>query len=209
MPENPNGKTGPRRSVLIANGFFPIPPFGLPSGKCLEAYRRSGFNTHKMAWSFSGMTDVTAYAQRISDRAKEICRRTNRPEERIVLVGWSLGGIAAFYALKRLGLNRFANRFVSFGAPFGGSDLAYTGLPTVIYSLVGSQIRPNGPFLTDLISGGLPNGVRCLSIGGRNDAICPADSAQLPGAENITADFSHSSFLFNRRLHALIAENLP
>jgi pimeloyl-ACP methyl ester carboxylesterase len=152
------------------------------------------------------MVDVIRYAQTVRDHVNQLLEETGKKQ--VCLVGWSMGGIACLYALKRLAIDPWVGHFVAFGAPFSGADLSYLAMFTGIYSKVGNQLAPGSRFLADLNRDELPEETACVSIGGRRDLICPPSTARLPGAENIVLDFAHGDFLISAELHREIALRL-
>ncbi|MGI0480141.1 esterase/lipase family protein [Geminocystis sp. CENA526] len=122
------------------------------------------------------------------------------PQEKIILLGFSMGGLVTRYYLQRLnGLERI-DRYISISAPNNGTNLAYT-LP-----LEGiMQMRPNSEFLQDLnkdIKETLGQ-IKSLILWTPFDAmIIPANSSLLSiGKEvNIPVLF-HKWMLFDQRVY--------
>lgn len=192
--------------VLIVNGFSLFPLYGLPTPRCRRVYRRQHRRVAKVNWALENMIDVVQYARAVRDNVHRLMDETNK--NRVCLVGWSMGGIACLYALKRLAIDPWVEKFVAFGAPFSGADLSYLAMFTGIYSRVGSQLAPGSRFLAELNRNGLPEETACVSIGGRRDLICPPATAHLRGATNVVLDFAHGDFLASADLHREIASRL-
>lgn len=192
--------------VIIVNGFSLFPLYGLPTPGCRRVYRRRHHAVTKINWSLDNMVDVVRYAQTVRDHVNRVLEETDKKQ--VCLVGWSMGGIACLYALKRLAIDPWVERFIAFGAPFSGADLSYLAMFTGIYSRVGNQLAPGSGFLADLNRDGVPEEVACISIGGRRDLICPPATTRLAGAENIVLDYAHGDFLVSLDLHREIASKL-
>lgn len=186
-----------RLPVLIASGFGPLPP---PTDAVRDFYRQRGIRISFVPFRFSSMRNVKTYAQEIA--------KTMRDHGRINLIGFSMGGVASLFVLKRMGFAASVASFVAYGAPFQGTDVALLALPTGIFASVGRQLRPRSRFLKSLVDGPLPDGPRIVSIGGTRDLICPAESTLLPGAENFNGPFGHADFFTDLDLHAFIESHL-
>lgn len=72
-------------------------------------------------------------------------RNTFAPDERIDLVGFSMGGLVSRYYVQRLGGIDRVHRFVTISSPHQGSVLAW-----LIPNTGGRQMRPGSEFLRDL-----------------------------------------------------------
>lgn len=187
-----------RLPVLIASGFFPVP---LPLESVRTFYEKRGHATEIVPFAFDNMRDVVRYAKAVALSAAEF---SGRHGGKINLFGFSMGGVASLYAIKRLGIADRVAVLLACCSPFHGVPLAYVGIPTRLFTKVGWQLSPKSKFLRQLRSDPLPSGPRYVAVAGTHDMICPAESARFEGAELISAPYSHNDFIVNDRLHALI-----
>ncbi len=181
-----NTGTGVGLPILMANGFS---PFALPLHLVQLEYWLHGFSSHVIPFRLIDNRDVNAYAQHVADAVNAQCDR--HKSEKINLMGISLGAVAGLAAIKRLGIAHRVATFVAVGGPMLGSDMAWAGLPTGIFTRLGLQMLPASPFVCKLASEPLPTGPRYLAIAGSNDYICPVWTALFPGAEGIVLKFHH------------------
>jgi pimeloyl-ACP methyl ester carboxylesterase len=189
----------PKLPVLIANGFAPFP---LPLDVAVARYRRRGYDIRIVPFRMDDMRDTRRFARHIADEAEAIAG-----DDQVNLLGLSMGGVAALYALKRLGIAPRVAVSVSVGAPFLGSLLSWFALPTGIFTRTGLQLSPGSRFLEKLHGDPLPSGPDFVSIAGRDDAVCPPDTALLPGARHVVEPFGHADLFLDRRLHDVIVSH--
>ena len=185
--------------LLIAEGFALFP---FPYMLVRRHFRKRGRDVAFVPFAMKNMGDVTVYAEsivRVADDA--LCRSA---DGKFDLLGFSMGGVAGLYAVKRLGLAPYVRNFIAVGAPFRGTKLAYLGLPTLLYSPTGFQLMPESPFLGQLHMDPLPPGPRYVSIAGDADMVCPPKATRLDGAKNIPLAFRHIDLVFARDLYATI-----
>jgi pimeloyl-ACP methyl ester carboxylesterase len=186
--------------ILISNGFAPFP---IPLHLVCDRFKAYGFSPHVVGFRLSDMRCVERYARHIAEDARTI--RRDAGVRRINLLGFSMGGVAALYALKRLGLAPQVHTFVGLGSPFLGSVASWLALPTAIFSRTGRQLAPNSPFLAELHADGLPPGPRYLTVAGTRDIICPPPTAQLDGAEHYELPIGHAEFIADPTVVDLLA----
>ncbi len=179
-------KSGPGLPILIANGFAPFP---LPLQLVQLEYWNRGFPSHVIPFRLIDNRDVNVYARNVADSVKRICDRHRLA--RINLMGLSLGAVAGLAAIKRLGIASRIATFVAVGGPIMGTNLAYAGLPTIVFSRIGAQLLPSSQFVQKLASEPLPHGPRYVAVAGSNDLVCPTWTALFPGAEHIVLKFHH------------------
>ncbi len=81
----------------------------------------------------------------LATQVKRFVDETFAPDQKIDLVGFSMGGLVSRYYLQRLaGLER-VNRFVTISSPHQGTQMAY-----LLSNPGGQQMRPGSSFLRDL-----------------------------------------------------------
>lgn len=195
-------KTITRRPVLICGCFFPVPP---PLEIPARVYASEGHIVEIVPWNLFDMTDVVDYARHIEKYGQAFTSRAGAP---INIVAHSLGGVAALYAVKRLGLGTSVSRLVAFGSPFNGSMVAYAGYLNPLFVNIGNQIAPESPFLKDLLAGPLPPGLRVASVAGFSDRICPPPETVMKDADLYIWPFGHTDFMFSENLHIRIDQLL-
>ncbi len=148
----------------------------------LELWLRSqGWDVHSFNMTpNNGSSCLTALATQV----ESYIQKNFAPEQKIDLLGFSMGGVISRYYLQRLGGVHRVDRFISIAAPNQGTQTAY------LSHLLGcTQMRPNSEFLTDLNRDGaeILNQVKFTSIWSPLDLmIVPAQSSKMPlGSEVI------------------------
>ncbi|MFN6484388.1 MULTISPECIES: triacylglycerol lipase [unclassified Nostoc] len=127
---------------------------------------------------------------------------TFAPEQRLDLVGFSMGGIVSRYYVQRLGGINRVQRFITISSPHHGTVVAYgSRRPGCI------QMRPDSIFLKDLNSDAVILGqLDFTSIWTPYDLmIVPANSSQMPvGREVIVPVALHPWMLTDSRSLAVV-----
>lgn len=189
-----------RLPVLISNGFAPFP---IPLHLVVERFREHGFRTHVVGFRMSDMRDIETYARHIVRDARIL--QLDAGVSRINLLGFSMGGVAALYAVKRLGLAPDVATFVGLGSPFLGSVASWFAVPTGLFSRTGLQLAPGSEFLAELHADPLPPGPRYVSVAGTRDLICPRSTSLLDGAEHYELPIGHAEFIARPNAANLVA----
>lgn len=108
-----------------------------------RSLRRRGF-AQLCSWNYSPLLhDVARGAADLGVQIERICEQTG--QERVHVVGHSLGGLIARYHVQRQGGDRRVDSLVTLGTPHQGSLWAHV-LPTPLIR----QLRPGSPLLTEL-----------------------------------------------------------
>lgn len=89
----------------------------------------------------NGVTELNELALQVNN----YINRTFSSEQKIDLIGFSMGGIITRYYLQRLGGLNKVQRYINISAPNHGTLMAYT----LNYAGI-CQMRPQSPFLRDL-----------------------------------------------------------
>lgn len=148
--------------------------------------------------------NIDSYAEGIARRIAEVLAATGAPQ--VILVGHSMGGVAARAYLRRYGADKVA-RLISLGSPHRGTHLARFGLGRNAL-----QLRLGSPWLAGLAAGeAIPAG--SVSIYSRHDNyVAPQEACStLAGAAHIaTSGVGHlgmafSPLILERLLEALEA----
>lgn len=185
----------------MVRGFGEMAP--LPH--IMSWYRDQGFTVETVPFSLVNSLDVTAHAQDLTYRARALADRYGTM---INLIGFSLGGVASLYALKRLALNAEVRNFVAYGSPFLGTSLATLAQFVPPTAALSTQATRDSRFLAELRAYPPPRGVTCVSIGGTRDLIVPAGDTLLPWARCLNMRKSHTDFLLSYAVHRMIASCL-
>ncbi|NCO76587.1 MAG: alpha/beta fold hydrolase [Cyanobacteria bacterium] len=159
------------KSILMIHGIT-------DTGKVFETmtsyFQKKGYKTYTIDLIPNlGTADLRDLAQQV----KEYIDNQFTPEEKIILLGFSMGGLVTRYYLQRLNGTEKVEQYINISAPNNGTNLAYF-LP-----LKGiKQMRPDSDFLRDLntdIKESL-NKIKCLIIWTPFDMmIIPANSSLL------------------------------
>lgn len=157
-------------------------------------------------------TDIPSLAERCTAVAVELRARSGA--ERVHLVGHSLGGVVARYAVQVSGLD-WAATCITIASPHAGVRVARFGSPLAIASPLASglQLRPDSPVMRRLRDTARPLPTRFVAyysnldvlVSGRRAMILEPDLA----ATNILVkDQGHLSIMYSRRLAQSVVDQL-
>lgn len=156
--------------------------------------------------------DIPALAQQCVDRAEEL--KAHFGVDRIHVVGHSLGGIIARYAVSVLGLQG-VDVCATIASPHGGVRLARYGSPAAAISplATGLQLRPDSAVMTLLRSSARDLPTRFVAYYSNLDLIVPAKRAmiiepELAATNILVKDHGHLSIMLSRQLSASIVDQL-
>jgi pimeloyl-ACP methyl ester carboxylesterase len=149
--------------------------------------------------------DVPTVAARCVRRARELM--TDTGSEHVHLVGHSLGGIIARYAVQLGGL-REAATCITIASPHAGAPLATLGVGRLAV-----QVRPGSPLLRRLAASSRPTSTRFTAYYSNLDVLVPGWRAMIAEpalrATNILVkDEGHLSIMLSRRLADSVATQL-
>jgi pimeloyl-ACP methyl ester carboxylesterase len=100
---------------------------------------------HIESLNYSPLTcDIRTAAELLGRRIEDICERTG--QERVDVVGHSLGGLIARYYVQRLGGDRHVRTLVTLGTPHGGTRV----VPLADAHPIVRQMRPGSEVLEEL-----------------------------------------------------------
>jgi pimeloyl-ACP methyl ester carboxylesterase len=156
--------------------------------------------------------DIPALAERCAERAEEL--KAHFGVDRLHVVGHSLGGIIARYAIQVLGAEG-VGVCLTVASPHGGVRLARYGSPLSAASplATGLQLRPDSPVMTLLRSSARPLPTRFVAYYSNLDLIVPARRAmilepELEATNILVKDHGHLSIMLSRRLVSSIVDQL-
>jgi triacylglycerol lipase len=173
-----------------------------------HALRRRGFQTLS-TYDYGFLThSIPRAAARLGEAIKELSAATG--DERVHVIGHSLGGLIARYYAQRLGGDRHVHTLVTLGTPHHGTQLAWAGslLPLV------RQLTPNSSVITELAEPAVQCRTRFIAFYSDIDhLIVPSRNARLYhpdlNVHNIAVrGIGHLSMPNNGRIAFLIAQAL-
>lgn len=130
-------------------------------------------------------TGVPQLAAELADQVATIGRGDPRPG--VHLVGYSLGGLVARYAVQRLDLDRVARSVATVATPHRGSPLAWLGPGPAA-----AQLRPGSSLLSDLPPMEATPQVRWAVIHAGSDLVVPPPR---PGEGRCLRGYGHHGIL--------------
>jgi pimeloyl-ACP methyl ester carboxylesterase len=156
--------------------------------------------------------DIPALAEQCAERAEQV--RAHVGTDRIHIIGHSLGGIIARYAVQVHGLAD-VGVCVSVASPHGGVRMARHGSPIATLSpfASGVQLRPDSSVMTLLRHSAQPGSTRWVAYYSNLDLIVPARRAmilepELEATNILVKDTGHLSIMLSRRLSSSIVDQL-
>lgn len=159
--------------------------------------RHAGFDHVHAANCNPFRHDIPELAVTVRDRARALMQRAGT--DHVHLVGHSMGGIVARWAVQVAGLHE-ARTCVTVAAPHGGSAVARLGI-----GRVASQLRPGSPVLGHLDGAPVPADTRFVAYWSELDALVSPGRARIRdprlGATNVRVPGEgHLSIMLSRRL---------
>ncbi|MFB6564652.1 MULTISPECIES: esterase/lipase family protein [unclassified Streptomyces] len=150
-----------RPPVLLLHGFTDNRSVFVLLRRALGAGGR-----HVEAYNYSPFTlDLRVTARHLARRVEELCERTG--QERVDLVGHSLGGLVGRYYVQRLGGDTRVRTLVTLGTPHSGTRVA----PFMDAHPLIRQIRPDSEVLTELAAPAPGCATRCVAFWSEFDTI--------------------------------------
>lgn len=156
--------------------------------------------------------DIPELAERCAERAEQI--KGHFGVDRIHIIGHSLGGIIARYAVQVLGLSG-VDVCITIASPHGGVRLARYGsyLAQLSPFASGLQLRPDSSVMTLLRASVEPLPTHFVAYYSNLDLIVPAQRAmivepELEATNILVKDHGHLSIMLSRRLATSIVDQL-
>lgn len=187
----------PSHPVLLLHGLFHNRACWLWS----RLYMRLKGYTAVYSMNLPPWREVESLTEEVAKKVDEI--RHTLGEEKVALVGHSMGAMIARNYLQNRGGAERVSHLVMLGAPNAGSKL----VPFALLPL-GALLVPGSEFLTRLASAPLPEKTQITSIYSRLDnMVIPFESCRLEGTDNIEFKrMGHATLLYHPRvLSALLA----
>ncbi|MGW0394094.1 esterase/lipase family protein [Streptomyces sp. NPDC003042] len=163
---------GQRPPVLLLHGFtdnrsvFVLLRRALGAGggrRRVETYNYSPFSR-----------DLRVTARHLARRVEELCERSG--QDRVDLVGHSLGGLVARYYVQRLGGDARVGTLITLGTPHSGTRVA----PFMDAHPLVRQMRPDSEVMAELRAPAPGCRTRCVSFWSEFDALmAPTGTARL------------------------------
>jgi len=156
--------------------------------------------------------DIPALAEQCGARASELCERFGA--DRVHVVGHSLGGVVARYAVQVSGLEAAAT-CITIASPHAGVRLARYGSPLALVSPLASglQLRPDSTVMKRLRETARPLPTRFVAYYSNLDLLVPGRRAmilepELEATNILVKDQGHLSIMFSRRLAQSVVDQL-
>ncbi len=166
-----SGAPATRPPVLLLHGFTDNRSVFVVLRRALGA----GGLRHVEAYNYSPFTlDLRVTARHLARRVEELCERTG--QERVDLVGHSLGGLVGRYYVQRLGGDARVRNLVTLGTPHSGTRVA----PFMDAHPLVRQMRPDSEVLAELAAPAPGCTTRCVAFWSEFDALmAPVGTARI------------------------------
>ncbi|MFD6185273.1 esterase/lipase family protein [Streptomyces goshikiensis] len=167
----PTGPAGPRPPVLLLHGFTDNRSVFVLLRRALGADGRRRVESY----NYSLLTrDLRVTARLLARRVEELCERTG--QDRVDLVGHSLGGLVGRYYVQRLGGDTRVRTLVTLGTPHSGTRVA----PFMDAHPLVRQMRPDSEVMAELRAPAPGCRTRCVAFWSEFDAImAPTGTARI------------------------------
>jgi len=185
--------------VLLVHGYICNGGIWVRMRRFLEANGVATY-THDLEPVYAGIDD---YAAALASRIEDIYNKSGAA--RLIIVGHSMGGLAARACLRARGSDRVA-KLITLGTPHHGTRTAPMGL-----GANARQMEPGSAWLESLGGAELLGGpVPITSIYSSDDnVVVPQDSSVLDQARNIRlSGIGHVSLLFSRIVQETVLEEI-
>ena len=137
----PAASTSTRNPILLVHGLMDT------SSKM----RKISSHLHNLGWQVLDIdlmpNNGDSKLELLAEQVAGLIDQTFSPDQKIDLLGFSMGGLVSRYYLQRLGGIDRVDRFISISAPNNGTIAAQFSLRPGCM-----QMRPNSDFMTDLNS---------------------------------------------------------
>ncbi|KOU21125.1 lipase [Streptomyces sp. WM6372] len=170
-PAGTHGKDHARPPVLLLHGFTDNRSVFILLRRTLAA----GGRRHVETYNYSPFTrDLRVTARHLARRVEELCERTG--QERVDLVGHSLGGLVGRYYVQCLGGGARVRTLVTLGTPHSGTRVA----PFMDAHPLVRQMRPDSEVMAELRAPAPGCRTRCVAFWSEFDELMdPTETARI------------------------------
>jgi len=187
--------------IILVQGFLGTSGVLNPFDKYLQTKNR---NVFIFDLGLINIRDIRESAERLVFEVERIMDLYSEKHKfkRIDIVAHSMGGLIAYYYIKKLGGHRLIRKFVALGTPFRGTWTASIG--AVLFGVFSKgvwQMMPGSSFLKDLHTihyKGLQTQI--FSLAAQYDTITPPETCFLKGATNRVLPLGHAGLLMDPRV---------
>jgi triacylglycerol esterase/lipase EstA (alpha/beta hydrolase family) len=185
------------RPVVMIHGFGGGPR---AFGPLADALAREGWSRDDLvARAYPPGVSIARWGERVAAEAARLHARTGC---RAALLGYSMGGLAARWAVRRGGAAPDVAGVITAGSPHHGTALAgRCDEPACV------EMRAGSAFLAGL-GESAEEGPAVVSIASRVDAVAPPATASLDGARNVVVCCPPHNRLFNEEVLGVVREAL-
>jgi pimeloyl-ACP methyl ester carboxylesterase len=197
-PEPQAPAEGAPAAVLFIHGFLCNGGLWQPAIRYLVRHGIQHAYTINLEPPFGSLN---RHGRQVAHYVERICRRHGC--ERVVLVGHSMGGLAARASLRERGMSRRVAKVIAIGTPHHGTLHAWFSPGRNV-----AQLRPGNAWLAKLNATDSPAPVTNI-YALQDNLVAPQDSARLENAKNIgLSGIGHIALCFSPRVHALLYREL-
>lgn len=155
--------------VVLVHGFMGTRGTMLP---LTRRFQRDGRVVFSYAYGTFNLASIRKSAEDLASHLRAICEELE--VDRVDVVGYSMGGLISLHAVKFLQGQHYIRNLVMMGSPLRGTWVGLAGVATVgAISPSVWQMLPGSPFLDDLLTAPVPEGVRLRQVHAASDAFCP------------------------------------
>lgn len=187
--------------IILLQGFLGTSGVLEPLDRFLQAEKR---NVIILDLGIVNIRDIRESAERLVfeiERIMDLYSKSHGFKE-IDIVAHSMGGLIAYYYVKKLGGHRCVRKLITLGSPFRGTWAALVG--SILFGFFSRGVRqmlPGSKFLKDLhITHHNQIQTKIYSIAAQYDTISPPESCFLKGATNRILPLGHASLLMDKRV---------
>lgn len=179
-----------RNPIIIIHGLFsPQITYKVYSVRL----KKDGFKVYPVDLPFLNFCSIKKSAKLLDNKVKKLKMELNC--EKIDIIGMSLGGIIGYYYVKIIDLGKNVSKMISIGGPLNGTKIAQTlsKIPILNFFPAIKEISPKSDIIKELKSRPLPEGVKIISIGSKDDLLVPKEAYLVEGIKVIHSPYKFPS----------------
>lgn len=188
--------------IILLQGFLGTSGVLDPFDRFLQ---REGRNVFILDLGLVNIRDIRESAERLIFEVERIMDLYSKEHafKKVDIVAHSMGGLIAYYYVKKLGGHRCVRKLVALGSPFRGTWSAALGVALFgIFSRGVRQMLPGSKFLKELhVNHQKKFDTELFSIAAQYDTISPPESCFLKGATNRVLPLGHAGLLMDERVY--------